>query len=289
MKALLRDLKYLLRGCNSFGNDDLFKSPEKLKRVFGTDLTNTPKTLPSSSSLKLIKPIDTNIIYEVCGVDYHIYYYPSYTRGKNMEMYTPNNQNTTSSTNFEGPHHPMCKIEKEGYSEYIITEDFVKYQGTKEVINRFYKCKDEGLFEGNCDPILITGIIITCYCSLVERLKYYISILETGGEINGGHANAHIGTINRIDQLLHIIKDTKYHGCVQGFLSQEVPNLPKLKVIYNYINVFSQNTSEKDLLRYILDLYYKVLVPGGKFLPIKKPVLNQKLSLITPIKPKRLF
>ena len=141
MNKLISDLKYLLKNCNSFGNyDESFKSPEKVKRVFGTNLTNTPKTIPStsSSSFKLIKPIDTNIIYEVCGIDYHIYYYPSYTRGKNMEMYTPNNQNTTSSTKFEGPHHPMCKIEKDGYSEYIITEDFVKYKGTEEVIDNDY-------------------------------------------------------------------------------------------------------------------------------------------------------
>jgi hypothetical protein len=43
----------------------------------------------------------------------------------------------------------------------IITEDYVKYQGTKEVIDKYYNCLDEGLFEGNCDPILIVGIIIT--------------------------------------------------------------------------------------------------------------------------------
>jgi hypothetical protein len=287
MNKLISDLKYLLRGCNSFGNNESFKSPVKLKRVFGTDLTNTTPKTPKIN--KLIKPIDTNIIYEVCGIDYHMYYYPSYTRGKNIEMYTPNNENTTSSTKFEGPHHPVCKIEKEGYSNYIITEDFVKYKGIKEVIDKYYNCFDEGLFEGNCDPILIVGIIITCYCSLVERLKYYISILETDGEIDKPHANAHIGSINRIDQLLNIIKNTKYYNCIQKFLSQEVPNLPKLKVIYNYINEFSQDTSQKDLLRYILDLYYKVLVPGGKFSTIKKPELNQNLSNITPIKPKRLF
>ena len=136
---------------------------------------------------------------------------------------------------------------------------------------------------------MIVGIIITCYCSLVERLKYYIGILETGGEIDSGHANAHLRTIHNIDQLLNIIKDTDYHGCAQGFLLQEVPNLPKLKVIYNYINEFSQNTYEKDLLRYIFDLYYKVLVPGGKFSNIDKPVISQKLSMITPIKAKKLI
>ncbi len=284
---LLKDLYYLLslKRTTSFGMVE-YSSPEKVKRIFGTEITNTPISTPKTtrttpSTPKNIKPIDTGTVYELCNYDFHIYHYPSYTRGRNIEMTTPLNVNTIVSTDFEGPHHPACKIEDPYYKDYLITEDFVKYKGNKIIIDKYYRCKDEGKFEGKCDPILITGIIIICYVSLFERLKYYISILENNGEIDQGHLRAPFMTIHRIEHLLNILKRNnsypEYHTCADDFLKQEPPNLYKIKMVYTYISQFSEDTSEKDLLRYIIELYYIALAPGGKFSMVRKPEMNKKL------------
>lgn len=291
MNEILSDLKYLLslkRNC-SFGTTDIFSSPVKQSRVFGSDITNitpyTPQTPYTLKTPQAVKPIDTNVIYELCGNDFHMYSYPSYTRGKNMIMNTPGFVNTTESTAFEGPHHPICKIENEYYKDYIITEDFVKYKGTDEVIDKYYNC------EGECDPVLILGIILTCYFSLNERLRFYINILEKDGKIDEGHSMAPFSTMKRIKQLLNKLKSNdKYYNCAVEFLKHEPPNLPKLRIIYKSIEDFSQNPSEDDLLRYIYDLYYKVLVPGGRFSMIPKLKLkSDKIIRSTPIKAKKLI
>ncbi len=294
LKELKKDLRYLLGKRCSFGSSE-YKSPEKVKRVFGSDITNnlTPKNVIKSS----IKPIDTGIVYDVCGNEYHIFYYPSYTRGSNSIMNTPGLSNTTESTKFEGPHHPVCKIEgknKNFYKDYIITEDFVKIRGKEIIIDKNFNCINEAIFEGDCDPILLLGIIVVCYHSLIERLDYYISLLESGKNIDRGHANAPFKTIEKIDNLTKKLNE----DCATDFLNKKHPVLPKIKLIYTYIKKYIENENDpnttpdpkdqKLFLEFIINVY-RVVLPGGRFLDIPKYNTKVDLTELLPNPKKKLI
>jgi hypothetical protein len=287
MKQLILDLRYLLslkKGCSfgSYENYKNYESPKKLKRVFGTDLTNLPTPTPSPAS---IKPIDTNIVYDVCGNEYHIFYYPSYTKGSGSIMSTPGKANVTESSKYEGPQHPICKIEgknKNFYKDYIISEDFVKIRGKEIIIDKKFNCVNEALFEGECDPILLLGIIVVCYHSLITRLEHYIQILESGKLIDPPHANAPLVTIHKIDALTKKLNEE----CANDFLNKKIPVLPKIKLLCSYIKKFIENEydpyntpdpeEQKLFLEYIINVY-RVVLPGGKFSDI--PKYNTKIDL----------
>jgi hypothetical protein len=251
MNEILSDLRYLLslkRSC-SFGTGD-YSTPIKVTRVFGTDLTNvTPKSV-------VIKPKDTGVVYGVCGINFHIYHYPSYTSGKESTMMTPNQQNITSSSKFEGPHHPMCKIEKAGYSNYIITEDFVKYKGNKEIISNRYKCVDEALKDSKCDPVLLLGIIIVCYYSLAERLKFYIERLRQGLEIDSGHLFRPKITMKNIYSLMKKLNniDKNFHKCAFNFLWNTFPTTLAMEKIFEHISEYFENENP-EFLDFIFEEY----------------------------------
>jgi hypothetical protein len=275
--GVLSDLRYLL----SFGT--VYESPVKVKKVFGTDITNIPKT-PSTPII--VKPIDTRIYYTVCDNEYHIYYYPSYIKGTGSIMNTPGLTNTTESSNYEGRQHPVCKIKGKNekyYRDFIITEDFVKYKGNDIVINKNYKCKGLGRDPGisqdleGCDRLLLLGMLVVNFHSLDERLKHYISMLENGETIDRGHIYAPHLTISKIEKLTKILGDE----CVYTFLYRQIPVFGKIKIIYEKIKEYTDSPNP-EFLKYILDLY-NIVLPGGKFSSIKKYTPTETL------KPKKLF
>jgi hypothetical protein len=287
MNKLISDLKYLLRGCNSFGG--VYSSPTKLVRAFsGLDISNTtPKTPKTPANApKIIGPVDTEIIYKICNIDFHIYHYPSYTKGNCLIMSTPGEVNTTESTKCEGPHHPVCKIEgtyQNEYRDYTMSEDFVIFKGKKIVRydkNNNYICEN-----GDCDQILLLGVLVACYCSLVERLDFYIRMLKNKDTINEGHINAPFKTIERIKNILSKLKSTNYHNCALKFLISPRLNFGRLQMIYREFKNYSEDPYDS-LHDYILKMYEKYLTPGGKVLDIPKPVKPKKV--VDPIA-KRLF
>jgi hypothetical protein len=295
MKKLLSDLRYLLgllgKRCSFGVVDDTFKSPEKQRRVFA-DLTNLAEALPTipksvPKSGKIIKAVPTDIIHTICEIPIRIYYYPSYTKGKEQLVYTPLERHTTKSSNIEGPHHPICKIELEQFKDFIITEDNVKYKGTEVVVDDSLNCKDQGKLGNGCNYSLLLAMIVANYYSLSERFLYYLELLEKHGPsvIDYGHAEAYKYNIAKIENIIELIVSKKTKECAKNFLNTVRPlNLPFLKIMFEEIDKLSHDQL-KERLDYIFEVY-DMKLNHRNFLVLKSPEYK---SMMTPIKPKRLF
>ena len=291
MKKLLSDLRYLLGNrCSFGGSNDTFKSPEKQKRVFA-DLSNLAEALPSPasgvSSSRIIKAIPTDIVHTICDIPIRVYYYPSYTKGKNQIMYTPFQRNKTKSSNIEGPHHPICKIDLDKFEDFVITEDIVKYKGNEIVIDNSLNCKDQGKLGNGCNYSLLLGMIVANFYSLSERFLYYIDLLEKHGPsvIDYGHAEAYKYNFAKIENIIELIVSKNTKECAKNFLNTVRPlNLPFLKIMFEEIDKLSHDQLP-ERLDYIMEVY-EMKLNRQNFLVLKSPDYK---PMVTPIKPKRLF
>ena len=234
---------------------------------------------------KPLLAINTGIVHNICGVPVHIYYYTS----KNALVYTPGQVHTMYSKNYEGKHHPMCKIELPGYDDYIINEGGVKWRGhtiifsTEDLENNDpEKYNDE----------MLAALVLACFYSLHQRLNYYINRIEDQGLIiDRGHNLAPQYTFDKIDSIIRLFKNTVIKKCVENLITTFKPiTLEQLKILFREIKYFSEefeinNPSASSRKDFIFEMYYTLL----KNLPFNKPPIPFKKPELSSIKPKKLF
>ena len=200
--------------------------------------------------MKNVEAIDTGKTHLICGIPVHVYTYPSYA--KNTLIYTPAGVHTTYSENYEGPHHPMCKIELFGYLDYDINEGGVKLNGKKIFSTKMTPYK-RGILNDN----LLLGILVACFYSLSQRLDFYIHLIEDLGKtIDHRHNQAPIYTIDIIDRIFDIIERKQVDICAHDFMNSHRPlNLKEIVVLFEQINYYSDDLSQQRK-EWILDFYH---------------------------------
>jgi hypothetical protein len=261
LKRVIKDILYLsknLRSCS-----------------FGRTPTKTPITPETSLP---VQAVDTGKIHTLCKVPVHIYYYTS----KNTLVYTPAGVHTVYSNRFEGPHHPMCKIEGPHYKDYIINEGGVKWNG--EIV--IFSTED---LENNNPEIynddLLMAVILACFYSLHQRLHFYIHRVEDLDKtINYGHNMAPVYTYNKIKIVLGLFKHAFNRQCAENFMNTFVPmNLQQVMTLFEEIKYFSSDLNP-ERKQFISDMYHS-LMEQKPFRRPRIPVQNIEPEL----KPKRLF
>jgi hypothetical protein len=137
---------------------------------------------------KPVSAIDTGIVHIICNLPVHIYYYTS----KNKMIYTPAGIHTTYSNSYEGPHHPMCKIDQSKYNDYTFNEGGMKWKGSNIIFSTEYTENNKPL-DYNDDMVL--AVIIACFYSLIQRLHFYVHIVaDLDKTIDEGHNRAYVYT-----------------------------------------------------------------------------------------------
>jgi len=200
--------------------------------------------------MKPLKAIDTGKIHVICDIPVHVYSYPSYA--KNTLVYTPAGVHTTYSENYEGPHHPMCKIELRGYSDYDINEGGVKLNG-----KRIFLTKESRYKRGYLNDVLLLGILVACFYSLSQRLDYYIHLIEDLDKmIDHRHNQAPLYTMEIIDKVFGVIEKREIYDCAHDFMDDHKPlNLKEIIILFEQINYYSEDES-KERKKWILDFYH---------------------------------
>jgi hypothetical protein len=228
--------------------------------------------------------IDTEITHTLCGVPVHIYYYAS----KNALVYTPGKVHTIYSNNYEGPYHPMCKIDLPRYADYIINEGGVKYNGNR-VIFSTTDLENNNPEEYNDD--MLAAIVLACFYSLIQRLHSYMYRIEDMGKtIDYGHNTAPIYTYKTIANVLKMFRDTDMKKCVEKLLYTFKPfTITQLMVLFEEIKFFSYEIEHDspvatERLEFITDMYH-TLMEQKEF---NKPRIAFKAENPT-VKPRRLF
>ena len=221
---------------------------------------------------KPVSAIDTGIVHNICGVKVHVYYY----KAKNALVYTPAGKHTSYSDQYEGPHHPMCKIYT--YNDYIFNEGGIKWKGDEVVFStEDLEKNDPELY----NDTMLLGVIIACYHSLLQRLHYYIHLIgDLDRIIDYGHNSAPFHTQSILNNILSLCYDNTKE-CVKQFLKQK--NLNVIMEIFTEIKFFSSDQSP-ERKKFIIE-FYNSLMDGKPFTKKFKPVLIEGVSL----KPKRLF
>jgi len=219
--------------------------------------------------MKPLKAIDTGKIHIICDIPVHVYTYPSYA--KNTLIYTPAGVHTTYSENYEGPHHPMCKIELNGYSNYDINEGGVKLNG-----KRIFLTKQSRYKPGQLNDILLLGILVACFYSLSQRLEYYIHLMEDLDKIvDHRHNLAPLYTMDIIDKVFNVIQNNDIIKCAHDFMDNHIPlNLKEMVILFEQINFYSEDQLFQRK-KWILDFYHsKIIKTPPKF--IKKTKTTSK-------------
>ena len=241
-----KDIRYLSRS-SSFGGGfrrSLSPPPSRSK-------TPLPRPPPPSRSKTPppIPAIDTGIINTICGIPVHIYYYTV----KNALVLTPAGVHTSYSNNYEGPQHPMCKIEIVKYNNYIFNEGGIKVNGTNVI---FSTEKWENNNPDNYDDSMLLGVLLACFYSLYQRLDHYIKLIyDQGVTIDYGHNSAPFYTRSKINILLNLFKNPKIKQCAEDFINNFKPfNMNQLMILFDEIKIFSSdNLPERK--KFIIDMY----------------------------------
>jgi len=243
---------------------------EKIIRLFTAKFTFGVK--------KPVSPTDTGIIHNICGIPVHIYYYTS----KNTLSWTPGAKHIIYSKSYEGPHHPMCKIDLPRYKDYIINEGGVKWKGTTVVFST------EELENNNPEIYnddMLAALVLACFYSLHQRLHYYIHRIEDLGQtIDYGHNMAPVYTFTKINEILPLFTNEKIKNCVENTIHTFKPiNLAQLKILFEEIKYYSDDLLPKRK-EYILKMYHALLSNE----PFNEPRI--KLNHHEPVlKPRILF
>jgi hypothetical protein len=153
------------------------------------------------------KTINTGKNYIICGIPVEVYYYTD----KNKKTYTPYKENEFVLSNYEGKHHPVCKINFPILKDYTFTENGIKYKGKE-----FFSTET---WENNKDynDELLMGVIIACCYSLSERLKYYKQRLENAQPNDRGHMGAPYRTYKTLNKVVNLVSNK---NCVYNFLEK---------------------------------------------------------------------
>jgi hypothetical protein len=253
--------------------DILYLNKLSFERVFS--FGNKPKPVPA---------VDTGIIHNMCGVPVHIYYYTS----KNTLVYTPGQVHTIYSKNYEGPHHPMCKIDMPAYSDYIINEGGIKWRGNTTIFST------EDLENNDPDKYtdeMLAALVLACFYSLHQRLHYYMKRIEDQQlTIDRGHNLAPIYTFDKLNSVIRLFRNEGLKRCVENLITTFKPiTLDQLKILFEQIKYFSaevENNPPAALARknFIIEMYH-TLMRGQPFdkdvIPFKDP---EPL-----VKPRKLF
>ena len=233
-------------------------------------LINYLKTSFGTKNVKPVRAIDTGIIHVICGIPVHIYYYTS----KNSLVYTPAGIHTSYSKSFEGPQHPMCKLK--GYDDYIFNEGGIKWKGNQIIFStENWENNNPEYYSDN----MLLGVIMACLYSLLQRLRYYIHLIEDLDRIiDYGHNMAPVYTYNTIISVLKLIDSSEFKRCVEKFMNNFKPfNLDELMILFEEIKFFSSDLLPKRK-KYILDFYYDLKIEE------RIPSIPEQV-----LKPKRLF
>jgi hypothetical protein len=241
MESVIRDIFYLKSLFHSFGKPKPFKS------------------------------VDTGLTHNICGTPVHIYYY----NVKNKMIYTPAGIHTSYSSNYEGPHHPMCKIMLHKYKDYIFNEGGIKWKGETLIYSTE---SQENNDPKNYNDQMLLGVVIACFYSLLQRLHFYIHIIEDlDKNIDYGHNQAPKYTFQTINSLLKVM-DSQFQECASYFMDNFKPfNLNQLMDLFKQIKNFSSdNLPERK--QFILD-NYRSLLEGNQFTGTPPPTkFNQTLK-----------
>jgi len=266
-------------------NADIYFLTKERKVLFGLNKSpsySTPSySTPSYSSSdysKTAKPvaaIDTGITHDICGVPVHIYYY----RSKNALVYTPYMKHQIYSQKYEGPHHPMCKIEMPKYEEYIINEGGIKWKGNKVIFSTDNtENNDPSIYNDD----LLLGVVLACFYSLNRRLESYIDIIRNNKIVDPGHNLAPNYTFGKIKKTLRAFKNQEPRQCAENLMNTFKPfNLDEIRILFEEIKYFSSDTSP-ERKKFILEAYDSQKLP-------RKRIPISALSNESTFKPTRLF
>ena len=236
------------------------------------------KSFSFGTRKKIERAIDTGTVHVICDIPVHIYYY----NVKNKMIYTPHGLHTSYSNNYEGPHHPMCKIEIDRYKDYIFNEGGVKWKGMDIVFStEDWENNDPSFY--NDDMVL--GVLVACFYSLSQRLKFYIHLIEDLGEIiDPGHTRAPYYTFSTINKLISLIKTPQLKLCAKTFIKEFLPiNLNNIMILFKQIKNFSSDKLP-ERKQFILKFYH-ALMDGIEFHDKPPPSKPPEVSFT----PKRLF
>ena len=235
-----------------------------------------PFRTPPQKLQRPISAIDTGIVNTICGVPIHIYYYTA----KNALIFTPAGVHTSYSNNYEGPQHPMCKIEIPKYNNFIFNEGGVKVHGTKII---FSTENWQNNNPDNYDDNMLLGVLLACFYSLYQRLDHYIKLIyDQGVTIDYGHNSAPFYTRAKINTVLTLFKNPEIKQCVEKFINNFKPfNMNQLMILFDEIKIFSSdNLPERK--QFIIDIY-NTLKQGNSFNETRIPV-QQSFPTLKPIK-----
>ena len=195
-----------------------------------------------------VRPVDTGITHLICNTPVKVYYYTA----KNQMIYTPAGIHTSYSTKYEGPHHPMCKINL--YPDYIFNEGGIKWKGSTVVFST-ENTNNNNPKEYNDEMLL--GVLVACIYSLLQRLHFYIHLIEDLDQIiDRGHTMAPKYTYDTINLILQIIKDPQIKQCSEDFMERFQPfNLNNLMILFDEIKLWS-NDHTKQRKEWILNFYH---------------------------------
>ena len=261
----------MLARLKSINKDILFLENQKFS--FGE---KTKKNVKSP-----VLAIDTGITHTICGVPVHIYYYGS----KNTLVYTPGQVHTMYSKNYEGQHHPMCKIKLPAYVDYIINEGGVKWKGDTVIFStEDLENNDPDVYNDD----MLAALVLACFYSLHQRLHYYMKRIEDEGlTINPGHNLAPLYTFDKINSILLLFKNPNVKKCVENVINTFTPiNKSQLGILFEEIKYFSNeadlNSSKRK--QFIIEMYHALME--------RKPFTKPRIPFGEPdafIKPRRLF
>lgn len=166
--------------------------------------------------------------YRICNELIESYHYniPKSRKGVVLTKYTPNKQNTMQVSKYEGKYHPSCKIKVPGYENYNTSENQIFY-------------RDQVIFDINSPDIknidlVLLNVFITCqFHSLVLRLNH--DIVLRGGNVDKGHINAGLYSVNNIFKSLRFLYNNSTHpefSCIDDDLYKTFGSLELIEKIY---------------------------------------------------------